>query len=207
MMGIMLKDLLSLRRYIKTIALITALLAAMTYAMDESGFRSAMIAILFAMLPVTSFAYDQQAKWNLFALTLPVSRRDLVASKYWLAIALIVTGTLIGMVLTLIIDFKGNPANLKDLLLSSGFLLAACLCFVSVMIPLIYKFGVENSRILLLLVMGVIVLLNILLEPQGMRWLAEASPEALLCGALAAAAAVMAVSYLISRAIFESRDL
>lgn len=208
MTGFILKDLLNLRRYARTIAVFIAFFAVMTFSLDESGYMSAMIAILFAMLPVTSFVYDQQSRWDLFAQTLPVSRRDIVAAKYALALALIVAGTVIGTVLTLVVGLiKGTPVNPGDLLLPGGFIFAASILFVSVMFPLIYKFGVEKGRILMLMAMGVAVMVGLLMKRGGIALPAETSPGAALCAALIAAALIMAGSFFISKAIYETRDL
>lgn len=44
--------------------------------------------VLFSvMIPMSAIAYDDKAKWDRYALTMPVSRRDLVISKYLLALA------------------------------------------------------------------------------------------------------------------------
>jgi len=207
MTGFILKDLLTLRRYIKLIALAIAVFAVMTWYLDNAAVVSAMIAVQFAVLPVTSFAYDQQAKWELFAQTLPVSRREIVASKYVLSIAFIALGTIIGVGLALVVGLlKGEPAGPRDLALAGGFIMAASMFFLSVMIPLIYKFGVEKSRFMLLAVAGIAALIAALVKLPLLDRLAEANPGSILAAALVGAAAAMAASFFISRAIYESRD-
>ncbi|OUM97386.1 MAG: hypothetical protein A9Z00_09980 [Thermobacillus sp. ZCTH02-B1] len=208
MTGFILKDLLTLRRYLKLIALAIAILAGMSWYLDNPAFVSAMIAMQFAMLPVTSFAYDHQAKWELFARTLPVSGREIVAGKYVLSIASTTAGTVIGIGLALVIGLlKGEPADPRDLALVGGFIFAAGLLFLSVMIPLIYKFGVEKSRFMLLAVACIAVLVAALMKLSVPDWLLKASPEAVLGVVLTGAAAMTAVSFLISMAIYESRDI
>ena len=208
MTGFILKDLLTLRRYIKLIALAIAVFAVMTWYLDNAAVVSAMIAVQFAVLPVTSFAYDQQAKWELFAQTLPVSRREIVASKYVLSIAFIALGTIIGVGLALVVGLlKGEPAGPRDLALAGGFIMAASMFFLSVMIPLIYKFGVEKSRFMIWAVAGAAALIAVLMKLPVPDWLVKASPGAILGAALIGAMAAMAVSFFASKAIYESRDL
>ena len=44
--------------------------------------------ILFTiMIPMVAMSYDDKSKWDRYALTMPVSRRDMVLSKYLLALA------------------------------------------------------------------------------------------------------------------------
>jgi ABC-type transport system involved in multi-copper enzyme maturation permease subunit len=208
MTGFILKDLLTLRRYMKLIALAIVVFAAMTWYLDNAAVVTAMIAVQFAMLPVTTFSYDHLAKWELFAQTLPVSRREIVASKYVLSIAFIALGTIIGIGLALVVGLlKDEPADPRDLALMGGFIVAASLFFHSVMIPLIYKFGVEKSRFMLLAVAGAAALIAALMNLPAPDWLMKASPFAMLGAALAGAAALMAVSFFISGAIYEARDL
>jgi len=208
MTGFILKDLLTLRRYMKLVAFAMAVFAVMTWYLDNPAVVSAMIAVQFAMLPVASFSYDHQARWELFAQTLPVSRREIVASKYVLSIAFSALGTIVGVGLALgVCLLKGEPAESRDVALAGGFIFGASLLFQSVMIPLIFKFGVEKSRFMLLTVMGIAALLGALANMPFMDWLAETSPEALMAGALAGAVMLTAVSFFISRAIYEARDI
>ena len=208
MTGFILKDLLTLRRYMKLIALAIAVFAAMAWYLDNAAVVSAMIAIQFAMLPVTSFSYDHLAKWELFAQTLPVSRREIVAGKYVLSLAFIALGTVIGIGLALVIGLlKDEPVDPRDLALTGGFMIAASLFFLSVMIPLIYKFGVEKSRFMLLAVAGAAALIAALINLPAPDWLMKASPGAAVGAALAGAAVLMAVSFFISSAIYEARDI
>lgn len=208
MTGLILKDLLALRRYLKTLALFVAFFAVISYSLDGTGFIMTMVAVPFAMLPVTSFAYDQQARWEWFAQTLPASRRDIVAGKYVLSIVCTALGTILGIALAVVTGLlKDAPPDPGDLAFAGGFIFAAGLVFLSVLIPLIYKFGVEKGRILLLLVMGAVALFAAAEDRPGLHRLAALSPGAMLVAALAGAAAVMAVSFFISKAIYESRDL
>jgi hypothetical protein len=207
MTGFILKDLLTLRRYLKTLMLFVVFFAAMSYSLEGTGFIMAMVAVPFAMLPVTSFAYDQQAKWDWFAQTLPASRREIVAGKYVLSIACTAAGTILGLALAAVTGLlKGEPADPRELAFAGGVIFAAGMIFLSVLIPLIYKFGVERGRILLLLVMAAAALVGAVSGLPGAHGLADASPGAVLAAALAGAAVATAVSFFISMAIYESRD-
>jgi hypothetical protein len=208
MTGFILKDLLTLRRYLKLIALATVVFAVMAWYLDNAAVMSVMIAMQFAMLPVTSFAYDQQARWEWFAQTLPVSRREIVAGKYVLSIVSVAAGTIIGIGLASVVSLlKGEPADPRDIALTGGFIIAASLFFLSVMIPLIFKFGVEKSRFMIWAVAGAAALIAVLMKLPVPDWLVKASPGAILGAALIGAMAAMAVSFFASKAIYESRDL
>jgi len=208
MTGFILKDLLTLRRYLKLIALATVVFAVMAWYLDNAAVMSVMIAMQFAMLPVTSFAYDQQARWEWFAQTLPVSRREIVAGKYVLSIVSVAAGTIIGIGLASVVSLlKGEPADPRDISLTGGFIIAASLFFLSVMIPLIFKFGVEKSRFMIWAVAGAAALIAVLMKLPVPDWLVKASPGAILGAALIGAMAAMAVSFFASKAIYESRDL
>ena len=92
MNSLILKDFISLKSYSKSLAIIIGFFTIITFTNDEPSFLSGMIILIMSMLPITSFSYDQHAKWDLFSQTLPVSRKQLVMSKYALGIISIVAG-------------------------------------------------------------------------------------------------------------------
>ena len=96
------------------------------------------------MLAVSTFSYDDMAKWNSYMLAMPVSRKTAVREKYALAFLL----SLIGIVLSIAAGIaagalRGN-IDLKEVAATvGGCFIAACL-YVSVMIPMTYRFGAEK---------------------------------------------------------------
>lgn len=151
MKGLILKDLLNLKKYVKSLAIIIIFFAVLFISQNNIYALNGVVIILCSMMVITTMGYDNFAKWDKYALTMPVTRRDIVLSKYLLM--LILTG--IGVILSLLFSFgfgivKYN-LNVLETLEANGLILAVYLIFGSIILPLLYKFGVEKARILMIL--------------------------------------------------------
>ena len=151
MKGLLIKDFLLLRSYGKSL-LLMFLLFLIIGATSGPAFIVGIVMIESVMLAVSTFSYDDMAKWNSYMLAMPVSRKTAVREKYALAFLL----SLIGIVLSIAAGIaagalRGN-IDLKEVAATvGGCFIAACL-YVSVMIPMTYRFGAEKMRFLLLAV-------------------------------------------------------
>ena len=88
MKGLLMKDLLNLKRQGGIILLVLAMYGLFAFSSGMSEVLGSMICVFGAMLPVTALAYDERAKWDKYALTMPVTRRQMVLSKYLLGLLL-----------------------------------------------------------------------------------------------------------------------
>lgn len=183
MIGLILKDLLNLRKYGVTVAAIIAFYLIFTMSTNETDFITGMIILLFTMMSITSFSYDNLAKWDVYALSLPISKKDMVVSKYLLAIFLMVVGTIISILVGIFVS-KIKPITGAELATSFYGFFCGLVLFISVLFPLIYKYGVEKARLLILIVFTVPALFLYLLGSFGipmpdesqMKYLAMFSP-------------------------------
>ena len=95
MNGLLLKDLLNLRPILMYMIVISTIFGAIF----ES---SSMIipAMILVCIVGTSFTYDRMADWDTYAVSIGVDRREIVRSKFVLALMLLSVGTVIGILLT-----------------------------------------------------------------------------------------------------------
>ncbi len=150
MKGLILKDLINLKSTFKMLGLMITLFAVI-YIPQGNGFIFGMIILMFAMMVVTTISYDDLAKWDAYALTMPVTRKEMVLSKY-LVMALLNT---LGAVLALIVGIVGNMIMRQsfsmEILVIIGVLYLVAFCYGSLIVPLIYQFGAEKARLMLIL--------------------------------------------------------
>jgi len=150
MKGLILKDLLNLKSTFKMLGLMIFLFAVI-YIPQGNGFIFGMIILMFAMMVVTTISYDDLAKWDAYALTMPVTRKEMVLSKY-LVMAILNT---LGAVLSLIVGIIGRmimgQSFSTEILAIIGVLYLIAFSFGSMMVPLIYRFGTEKARIMMFL--------------------------------------------------------
>ncbi len=143
MTSLLMKDVYVLMKQLRVffVALLILMLAGEEKTMP-------FMAMLFAVLPMTAVAYDEQSKWNNYAIMLPYSKSSLVLSKFILGyigifICIFVTssmGLLMGVVKTGTISLNVD-VSLLILVISIALILLAVNLLVS------FKFGVEKGRI------------------------------------------------------------
>ena len=82
MTGLVLKDMLVMRKTLKTYVLFLAfyLLLAVIGLFPISTI-TAVTQIIIMMLPLSAFSFDELAKWDRYALTFPTGRRSLVGAR------------------------------------------------------------------------------------------------------------------------------
>ena len=148
MKALLKKDILVLRRQLKFVLPILVL-----FAVIPNISMGAYAIVYSAMLPFSSIAYDERCHWSQLAGTMPYSTRTLVLSKYVFGWICIGSACCITLVSACTIEWEslitGNP--LLDLF--SVFLMA--LLAIAVSIPLMFRFGVENARVMVILFLGV----------------------------------------------------
>lgn len=113
----------------------------------------ATFAILYAaMLPYTALAYDEQSRWNQLAAMTPCRPRDIVLSKYVLGWLLIAGFAAFSLVMNAILGRLGSDLHFSVVLSA---LSLACIC-LAVLLPVMFRFGVEKGRMTIILVFVVI---------------------------------------------------
>ena len=105
-----------------------------------------------SMLVVTTFSFDHLSNWEPYAMILPITRKDVVRGKFALLFLVCAAGTVLGFVLGLL-SCTLLPSLTLDLHEQVFYLFPAfsiSLFMGSLSIPLIFKFGAEKARVLLM---------------------------------------------------------
>ena len=87
MKGLILKDLLNLKSTFKMLG-VMMLFFAVVFLPQGNGAIFGIIIMMFAMMVVTTISCDDLAKWDAYALTMPVTRKEMVLSKYLVMVLL-----------------------------------------------------------------------------------------------------------------------
>lgn len=206
MLGLIIKDMLTLKKFLRNLIAIIIFYVFIGFASDSSFLAGAMV-ILFIMGSISSFAYDDLAKWDKYALSLPITRREMVMSKYLLTIILAVAGAIVALLFELAFAIIKDSININELLLVVYALLAAGLLINSALLPLIYKFGVEKSRLMLVGVLAVPYIIFFLLDKTGVPMPSESSLMVLLKVSPFLLILILYISYLISCSIYSKKEI
>lgn len=151
MKGLLLKDLFALRKQGKIVLLLVLFYLFYSILSKNVSMLSAMITMLCAFLPITTMSYDEMCKWDRYALSMPISRKTVVYSKYLFGVLLILACILtITPISAFIVNYTGemNTWSAFRMILAMGGIAAV---FLALIMPLLFKFGVEKARLLMFL--------------------------------------------------------
>ena len=207
MKGLLLKDILMLKSYARTISLMVVIYLVSGITWDNVYFFAGLSGILCIMMVMSSFSYDHYAKWDPYGASLPVTRADMVGAKYLLALVMMGLGAAVTalMHVVFILVRKGEFAALLPITLGTT---AAGAFLVSVLLPCVYKFGPEKARLALMLVgvlVGLTVSLGVWLLPGNLEYTAVKLPLIIVLPAVEIAGFYL--SYRLSCRIYRRKEL
>ncbi|WFR57776.1 ABC-2 transporter permease [Anaerocolumna sp. AGMB13025] len=211
MYGLLLKDIYNLRRYVKQISISIVVFGLFAINLKNPAYLIGMITMMTSMMVITSMSYDEYAKWDKYALTMPILKKDIVLSKYLLLILSTVAGAALSTILALIMSAFMKLLSLKELLLASGAVSLVMLFLFGILIPVLYKYGIEKARMLMFAVFGIPILLVTLFVKLMLKLnVPQPSQEQIemLCYAFPVIVLiVLFLSYNISVKIFNKKEL
>lgn len=208
MKDLIIKDILNLKRQAKLVLVFAVLYGVMSFYMEDASFVSGIIIFMCAMFSVSSFAYDDMAKWDKYALSMPLSRKDIVMSKYILIFILALAGALLSFVMNITVSIVSKmPFNPMEKLLETLAIVGISLIFTSVLTPLIYKFGTEKARILIILVFVIPAILFSVLANLGFQLPSEGTLKVIATISPIIIIAIIFISYLISLSIYRKKEM
>lgn len=159
MKGLILKDILNLKRQYKVILVMLVFYVGLSAISSNNSVYGAIISFFMVMLTITSISYDERSKWDTYALTMPVTRNDIVLGKYVLGIILSGLALLINFVCRTL-----SGLSLKETLGTVFLLFGISILFLCVILPFIFKYGTEKGRLIMMIVlftpMGVIMIMS-----------------------------------------------
>lgn len=167
MKGLIIKDLLNLRKHLKILLLFMVLYGFLSYRNGDPTLLIMMVAFYINLMVITSMTEDEMAQWDRLALAMPISRKVMVKSKYVLSILLLGAGIIPATGLAYIIMNIKGTLNISKLGMTSYGAFAIALIFVVVSIPLIYKYGVEKTRLLVFSIVAIPVAAGFIIETLG----------------------------------------
>lgn len=186
MKGLLLKDWYALRGQAGRLFFLIALYIVI--GEFSAGIGSIGI-LLCAMLPTSCLAYDERAKWDRYALSMPLSVKDLVVSKYLLGYLMLGAGA--ALKLLVIVLPIGNGSDFVSFVLT----IAAALLYLALQLPILFKFGTESGRIWMMIISGAFAIGIVMI---GTATLAEVDLALLPYLALAAAIVLQIPSILLA---------
>ncbi|MGM9616897.1 ABC-2 transporter permease [Butyricicoccus sp.] len=119
---------------------------------DAGNMFSYIIIFIGAMWGISSFSYEETYHWNRYTAALPVSTRQIVLSRYLVIGILIFGGVVASLLLGAIPVIAGTMSlTASEWTFSLIQCVLACILYQEIMIPVMYRFGAERGRVMMLL--------------------------------------------------------
>ena len=208
MKGVLLKDL-----YIAKSGIVIALVCLFVLAFGFSFLLDVSSVLMLAPAISTIAVYnsitsDASSKWNKNVITMPVSRDQIIGTKYILYILLSAAGIIVVLAGLGMLSLLGAAVTVYALLFNTSIGVSAALLAGGISLPCVYFFDPEKSQIVFLvsfiasswIITALVLLINLFMPVKDNTLLA-------FYIVLAISFAWFVVSYKIAAVLYRKRDI
>jgi ABC-2 type transport system permease protein len=202
MTGLIIKDLLNLKKQGKIYLLLVVFYFAMGLVNENTSMFTSMMTMVAVLIPLTAMAYDERSKWDRYALTMPISRKNMVMSRYLLGLIFLIVAFVLSMLVNMVISNMKTAEN--TLVVLGGF--STGLMLMSVIFPLLFKFGVEKGRILMMIVIFIPVAALMMISKLGISMPDEEIIKSVIYLSPIIGAVIFLISIYVSLWIYKKKE-
>lgn len=208
MLGLIKKDLLLIKQNLKTLLIVIALLIFLIF--NESFDIVFALTFICIIMFITTFSYDDYNNFHAYVTSLPNGRKNVVKSKYLTTIIIVLLMSIIGIGITIITSLMNNNLDFNKIFSSVGRCLLSISIFISLMYPVLFKYGAEKGRIVLMTGIFTITAIGILLSKtidlQFLIYFSNFIDNFYFITALITSLFLLLISYLISKHIYLKKE-
>lgn len=155
MKGLILKDLLSMKKQFRIYAILILGYLVLALYMKSPYTVASMLCMLGILYSVQTFAQEENCQWRTLERTLPVSIRRVVLARYLVALGVFAVAVAGYFIVNLLLPlFPEAQAAAPDIKALSALGLSVMLVLEALLLPLLYRFG-GNSRMYVLVILAV----------------------------------------------------
>lgn len=209
MLGLIKKDLLLIKANLKSMIIIFVIYIMLAFqgTLDVTF----IIPIIGIMLFISTFSYDDFNNWNSYAVTLPDGRRNVVRAKYIVSIILMIILAVVAFFIGIGISYiKTNSINLDEIISSLMGTMLSSVIIISLLYPIVFKFGATNGRIILFAVVfgiaGIGTLIAQFIDMTPIINIINKLDNYLLIAIPIIYIILLGISYLISSKIYQNKE-
>lgn len=147
MKGLIFKDFVNIKSQLKMYIIFVAGFFVLGMVSGATEVLSALMPMLAVLIPITAVAYDDLSGWNGFALSMPVSRADLVTARYLFTEMIMVV-----MAVITCTEYIAVSRNIGEAVMTTVLLYAVSNLMFAVIMPIILKFGVQKARAIFMVI-------------------------------------------------------
>ena len=170
---------------------------------------------MLSMQVITTMSYDEYAKWDKYALTMNVNRKDIVLSKYVFFIMSIIIGIVVGIISSSLINIiSDSNIGIDEILVTSIMVPCIFAILFCIIIPIVFKIGVEKARVVMMAIFFTPTILGFIIfkmaEKANMPIPDETTLELIfkfgLIGLIVLTVVFIFISYKISLSIYNKKE-
>ncbi len=208
MFGMMKKDFLMVRNNYKSI--VSALVLYIFYTIMFEMDMSFLLPFMSLMIVISTFHYDEFNHWYSYVSVLPEGKVNVVKSKYIITICIILFTSLLSFFMGYVISyFRGNVVGEEFVSTMLGELVAIVF-MISLLFPVLFKFGSEKGRTVMMLIslfiVGVVFLVTKFARLEMSEILVRFFDLYFVFIFIGVSIVMLLVSYLVSKKIYLNKD-
>lgn len=209
MLGLIKKDFLLIKANLKSMIII--FIVYLMLAFQGIFDATLIIPLIGIMLFISTFSYDDFNNWNSYAVTLPDGRKSVVKAKYVASIILIIILIILSLIISIGISYiKTNGINLEEITASLMGTVLSSVIIISLLYPIVFKFGATNGRIILfVLVFGIVGIITFITQFIDMTPVIDTVNIVDSCAYIVIpiiSVFLIAISYFISNKIYQNKE-
>lgn len=146
MTGLITKDFLVMRKMLRSYLLMIVVYTILAYLdFFDYSFIITFVQVALSVLPISAFAYDEQSKWDRYAMSLPLGRSRVVGARYLFVLLLTLFTVAFGLAGTALL-YLAHQADFLEMFVTLMVSTAIGLLIPTILLPLSYKLGAERAR-------------------------------------------------------------
>ena len=210
MRSLLMKDLYCIRGYMKQMAFILLFMSMMAVVLRSPSLVCFFLVFACMSLVISCMNIDEKNKWERYALTLPIRKRDIVKSKYLLLLLMGAAAEILSILLNLLICVLFDSSSVQEAVVSSLVVFFVYFYIFSFTLPVVYRYGADKARYVMMAVVLIPTVgfsLLFRLFPQLENISVTSGNVFVLCALAAALAAVLyLISYQLSLKVYEKKE-
>ncbi len=209
MLGLIKKDFLLIKANSKQMVII--FIVYLMLAFQGTFDATFIVPLIGIMLFISTFSYDDFNNWNSYAVTLPDGRRNVVRAKYIASIILTVILGAVALAISAGISYtKTNSINVDEIMSSLMGTMLSNVIIISLLYPIVFKFGATNGRIILFAVVfgiaGIGALIAQFVDTTPIINMINRLDSYSLIAIPIISVILLGISYLISNKIYQNKE-
>ena len=201
MKALLIKDMLTSKGLLKNYLLIIAIYAGVAYMNDNIFLFSGMLLMIPMLMALNAVAYDEKSSTLRLMIASGLTRRQLALSKYLFGAVMLMAVFVINFVVVSLVE-----GVLLGLFTSILFCFVG-MAYLSLLLPFLYYFGTEKSRIFMMLGVIIPVALGTGVSRLFQILNLHVSDLMLISGGFLLGVVIIVVSIMASIAIVERKDM